>query len=886
MNRFIFWGLLFWITRGLSLGVAAQEDVDKGLKTKRVYETNRFVGEAPEMDGLLNDAVWDQVPWAGEFVQHEPDQKSPASYQTQFKILYDDKALYFAIQLEDDPALMSSLLARRDYFPGDWVEINIDSYGDRRTAYSFNISLSGTRGDEFVSQDGNSWNANWNPVWKGATARNEKGWTAEMMIPLSQLRFNGEASQTWGLQVLRRIYRLEERSSWQRISKESQGWVSQFGELRGLKNLKPKRTMEFLPYVVGGLDRGLAEPEDPFNDGEETIFEVGLDGKIGITNNLTLDFTLNPDFGQVEADPSEVNLTSFETFFSEKRPFFMEGSDIFHYRLTPAQTGGSFTSDSLFYSRRIGRRPGYSPSADFRDAPKRTRIIGAFKLTGKTKNGLSIGILDSVTAEEDARLSIDGVKSRSTIEPLTNYFAGRLQKDFHNGDTQIGGMITAVNRDIEDPHLEFMTEEAYAVGLDFSAYFKDRDYRLEANVLGSNLRGSEEAIGRVQNSSARYFQRPDNENATYNPNRTSLSGNGGSIRFSRTNNFDLRYETGVAWRSPGFEINDLGFMRNADQINQFTWVGYRKPHPFSVFENLSINANQWLDWDTGGNFLGAKANMNTHMTFRNKYSLSVGVTRTWEYTSNTELRGGPASVWPGNWNINMSASSDSRKKFYGSAGGNLTLGDSGSGDRDNIWLDFVLQATDAINMSISPSLSHNKPEMQYVGVTQFGEEARYLFGNLDQETASLTFRLNYAITANLTVQYYGSPFISKGRYNQFKHVISPKADAYRDRFHVFATDQVSHRPDSETYYIDENGDGDEDYHFGNPDFDVREFNSNLVLRWEFNPGSTIFLVWSQARSNYNSLGQELDYQEDLDQLFSSHPDNVVLLKISKWFSPR
>lgn len=878
------WGLLVSI---FIIQVAkAQDDVNKnGAVEKRSYQTQRLAGEAPVIDGRPDEAIWDQVPWEGDFVQHNPDQNKPPSWKTQFKVIYDDKALYFAFHMQDNPDETTSLLTRRDHFPGDWIEVNIDSYHDRRTAYSFTLSLSGTRGDEFISSDGNNWNSNWNPIWKGEAEVGEDGWTAEMMIPLSQLRFSPEASQTWGLQVQRRIYRLEERSTWQLIPKESQGWVSQFGELKGLDNLKTKRNIELLPYVVGGIDRREVQEGNPFTDGSETIFDGGLDGKVGVTNNLTLDFTINPDFGQVEADPSEVNLTSFETFFSEKRPFFIEGSDILDFRVAPAATGGPFTSDRLLYSRRIGRRPGYFPRGDYVDAPKRTSILGAFKLSGKTRNGLSIGILESVTAEEDAGVSLDGHEDRQVVEPLTNYFAGRLEKDFRNGDVQIGGMVTAVNRDIDDPHLDFMVEEAYAGGLDFSSYFKDRDYRLEANVLGSNLRGSEQALQRVQRSSARYFQRPDNDSADFDPNRTSLGGTAGSVRFTRTNNHDLMYQTGVAWRTPGFEINDLGFMRNADQINQFTWVGYRKRQPFSIFNNLSLNGNEWLDWDTSGNFLGARANVNGWAEFRNRYSANIGLTRTWEYTSNTELRGGPASKWPGNWNLNFSLNSDPRPKLQVGVGGSLEFGDSGSGDSNNFWLDVTFKATNALTLSLSPSVSHNQPEMQFVRGTSFGDAERYLFGSLDQETISFTFRADYAITPNLTVQYYGSPFVSNGRFNRFKRITQPTADSYRDRFSEFDSQQIAFDSALNSYHIDENRDGDTDYSIRNPDFDAREFNSNLVFRWEFSPGSTVYLVWSQVRSNFDPLGLDVSYSDNLDQLFSSHPDNVVLLKISKWFSP-
>ena len=479
----------------------------------RVYQTLRLAGDAPIIDGVPDDPVWAAVDWSSDFVQRDPKDGDPPAHQTRFKVLYDDDAIYFAFHMDDDPEQVTNMLARRDRFPGDWIEINIDSYGDHRTAFSFTLSLSGTRGDEFISNDGHDWDSSWDPVWTGAARVNGKGWTAESKIPLSQLRFSAAPEQTWGLQVQRRLFRLEERSTWQRIPKDVSGWVSRFGELRGIEDLKPKRRFELLPYGVVSGERFEAEADDPFTDGQEGELNLGLDGKIGITNNLTLDFTVNPDFGQVEADPSEVNLTEFETFFEEKRPFFIEGRNIYDLPLAPAITGGSFVRDNLFYSRRIGRPPTYWPDGDYVDMPQFTRILGAFKLSGKTANGLSVGLLDSLTSEEEARVDTGGESTRVTVEPLTNYFVGRLQQDYRGGDTQIGGMLTAVKRRIDQEHLDFMVEDAYTGGLDLSSYFANRDYRLEGSVIASQVRGSEEAIEEVQTSSARYYQRPDNESA-------------------------------------------------------------------------------------------------------------------------------------------------------------------------------------------------------------------------------------------------------------------------------------------------------------------------------------------------------------------------------------
>ena len=853
----------------------------------RIYQTTRVNGSRPVLDGRVDESAWDLVEWSGDFVEREPEEGDPPTAQTEFKLLYDDEALYFGFRMHDNPALVRSLLARRDWFPGDWIEVNIDSYHDFRTAFSFTLSLSGTRGDEFVSNDGNNWDTSWDPVWEGAANIDESGWTAEMRIPLSQLRFDGAPEQVWGLQVQRRIFREEERSTWQPIPKDVSGWVSNFGEIHGIQGIEPSRRIEIMPYSVGRAESFEKIEGDPFRDGSSTDVDFGLDGKIGLTSDLTVDFTINPDFGQVEADPSEVNLTAFETYFSERRPFFIEGADILRLPLAPAITGGHFTRDRLFYSRRIGKRPAYYPDLgddEFADVPENTSILGAFKLSGKTASGMSIGILESVTALERADVDGSGGKSQTAVEPSTNYFVGRVMQDFREGNTVVGAMMTAVNRNIEDQQLEFLRRSAYAGGLDLQHYFHDRDFRVEARVFGSHLRGSEEAIDLVQTSSARYFQRPDNDHTDYDTGRTTLGGSAGSLLLTRTgNNSSLMFQTGAAWRSPGFEINDIGFMRRADEINQSTWVGYTRRNPFSIFNRWQLNSNQWLNWDWGGNFLGASVNLNTNWEFRNRWGGYVGVTRSFEELSNTRLRGGPASRWPGATEASFNLWSDHSKDVRFSLGGWIHQGDEDYIDTWNGWVSLVVRPSNALQVRLNPSFMRNLREMQYVGTFEFDGSDRYLFGHLDQRTFSLTFRVDYCITPNLTVQYYGSPFISAGSYGAFKRITDPKASAYRNRFHIFTGNEIAHDEQSGVYTVDEDGDSTTDYEISDPDFNFRDFNSNLVVRWEYQPGSTLFIVWSQARSDFLSNGA-FDIGDDLGGLFRAHPHNVFLVKFNRWFS--
>jgi len=856
---------------------------------ERKYETRTYTtqraNDPPRMDGDLSDACWQQVDWGTDFVEWEPKEGDSPTRQTAFKILYDDANLYVAYRAYDDPREVDDLLARRDWFPGDWVEINIDSHNDKRTAFSFTSSVSGARGDEFVSEDGNNWDGNWDPVWELRSRIDDEGWTAEVRIPFSQLRFSEQEEQVWGIQVQRRLYRKEERSLWQPFSKDESGWVSRFGELRGIQGVRPPRRVEILPYAAADAMRGEAVPGDPFQDGSDNNVHAGVDGKLGVTGDLTLDFTVNPDFGQVEADPSEVNLSAFETFFSEKRPFFIEGSNILDYPIAPAVTGGSFTADNLFYSRRIGAAPHFHPDledGEYADVPGTSSIIGALKLSGKTAGGLSVGVLNSMVAREKAEIDDQGVRRQETVEPFTNYFVGRLQQEFDEGNTRFGGIVTAVNRDTGEPQLAALHRSAYTAGLDFRHEWARKSWYVAANATASRVAGDEKALFLTQTSSARYFQRPDNGHESVDTTRTSLAGQAGSLRLARAGGSGaFRFETGAAFRTPGFEINDMGYLRRADEINQFTWGQYSVRKPFAVFRRFSWNANQWLDWDFGGDLLDRQANTNFNTNFKNNWACGAGITHTWDITSNTVLRGGPSMRLAPATNAEAWVNTDQRKTVALGFGGSWSGEGSGSTTRYyDGWVDLFLQVTNTLRITVSPWYARGEPQLQYVTTRGYGG-GRYLLANLKQETGAVTLRLDYTITPNLTVQYYGSPFVSSGAYTQFKRVTAPKAEGYDDRFQTFTDDEIVR--DDDGYHVDEDGDGAVDYSFGNPDFNFRDFNSNLVLRWEYQPGSLLYLVWSQARSDFAPYGQ-FAFRSDLQDLFDTSPENIFLIKISKWFS--
>jgi len=849
---------------------------------KRSYMTAR-TDESLSIDGVLDESAWNRVEWSGDFVQYSPIEGEQPTGQTAFKVLYDDENLYLAYRaLDPEPEKMADILSRRDNFAGDWVEVNIDSYNDGRTAFSFTACLSGSQGDELISEDGENWNANWDPIWQHACRPCGDGWMAEVRIPLSQLRYNDEQEQTWGIQFQRRIHRIEERSCWQVIPRNESGWVSKFGELRGISGIPAQRQIELLPYVVGAGETYPAMAGNPFADGGDSRISGGLDGKIGITSDLTLDFTVNPDFGQVEADPSQVNLSAFETFFQEKRPFFIEGQSIFNLRICPSIAYGTHTGDRLFYSRRIGRGPQYR--ADWFeyghvDQPTNTSILGAFKLTGRTRSGVSVGILESVTAREQAQIELDGQRRRVTVEPQSNYFAGRLQKDLRGGDTRLGGMFTAVNRSIQDPEVEFLHEAAYAGALDFFHFLADRDYYVALNLMGSQVSGSEEAILATQTAPARYFQRPDNDRQEVDPTLTSLAGHAGSLRIGRSQG-DFVFEGGGAWRSPGFEINDLGYVRNTDEVNQFSYAGYNIRRPFGIFNSMSFNANQWLDFDFSGRNLYQAFNFNTNAQFRNNWRYGFSISRENERISNWELRGGPSMRMAGDYNLNLDVNGDYSKPIAGGAGAWFARIDDGLGGNHGFWMDFAWRISNALRLSINPSMSWRENGMQYVTTTSFENEARFLYGRIEQRTFDTEFRIDYSLTPNLTVQYYAAPFISAGAYDSYKRITDPMAARLEDRY-VTLGETVD--GDEYDYAVDEDGDGAADYHFDDRSFNIKDFNSNLVIRWAYSPGSSLYLVWSQARFGYLASG-DFQLQDDLRDLFDVEPHNVFLLKVNRWIN--
>ncbi|MCX6254729.1 MAG: DUF5916 domain-containing protein [Bacteroidia bacterium] len=853
---------------------------------KKQYKATR-ISTTPVINGILDDDSWQSGTWTDDFTQNEPYNGRPASQRTEFKILFDEDNLYVAIKAYDiSPDSIVNRLTRRDQADGDLVGIFVDSFHDLRTSFLFGVSSAGVKYDQMYTNDGQNQDGSWDPNWWVKTSINSEGWVAEMKIPFSQVRFEKNSGDVWGLNMARLYYRKNETDFWQPIPKDAPGLVHLFGELTGLEQIKPRKIFDVTPYAVAKTETFKAEPENPFlAKGKLSKLNGGIDAKIGVTNNMTMDLTINPDFGQVEADPSEVNLSAYETFFGEKRPFFIEGNNITNFGLGIGD--GGVGNDNLFYSRRIGRQPhGYPDLKDgwSADIPTRTTILGAAKLTGKTKNGLSLGFVEAMTAEEKAEIDTLGGRKFETVEPLTNYFVGRVQKDINDGKTIIGGILTSTNRDLDANLSDFMHKAAYTGGVDFTQYFKEKSWMFNLNTAFSLVEGSKKALENTQRSSARYFQRPDNNYTVLDTNRTSLAGSGGRMQVQKLNGH-WNFLGAVLWKTPGFETNDLGYIREADQILAVLAAGYNQWEPKWIYQRYNISADIYSVYNFGGDWVGEGFEWNANMNLKNFWSVWAGGNFTSSSLSTGMLRGGPMMKLPGTTNARIGFSTDYRKKLVFDVSANINRGYEKDSRDMNTSIGITYKPTNYISFNLSPGFNKSFSELQYVEQTNYNGNDRYIFASIDRKTINTSFRVNLNLSPNLTFQYWGQPFVATGKYYDYKYILDPMANSYRNRFQTYSESQISFDADNNLFNVDENNDETTDYGFDKRDFNVREFLSNLVIRWEYSPGSSVYLVWSQTRSSYNGSGN-LDFFSDLGDLFNTgdnKPHNVFLIKFSYRF---
>lgn len=837
---------------------------------KRVYQAVRLTGPPPRIDGRLDDPCWNLGRWAGHYRQREPNQGQPGSQPTELKVLYDDRNVYVAIRAFDSElASQPRLRGKRDEFIGDMVGVSFDSYFDHRTAFEFDVTSGGSKID-LLTSDGN-FDTSWNAVWDVKVGTEPGAWTAEFRIPLSQLRYADKPEQVWGMHSWRWINRRQEESNWQLIPLDNPGFVLSFGELRGLRDLPRARRLELLPYTLGRYATSAVEAGNPYRRGGDTDAEAGLDAKIGLASNFTLDATINPDFGQVEADPSVINLTTYETFFEERRPFFLEGKNILDFRLD---------DDLLFYSRRIGHRPTYDPpTSGFKDVPTSTRILGAAKVTGKAPGGLSVGVLYGLTDREEAHILEGGVERSQAVEPLTHYIVARVQQDYDRGRTVVGGMATATVRELGEPALAFLPERAFTAGADVKHRWNDRSCYLDARVVGSQVEGDPAAISALMRNPVHNYQRPGATHLGVDPMATRLSGSGGLLEVGKDNNGRWLYHAAVDWRSPGLELNDLGFLSVADRLEERTWLRYVVTEPGAHVRRYNIDFDQRRTYDFHGTRLQDMVGMDGGPTFNRNWSLWGHAGYFTELVDTRVLRGGPALLMPRRMDAGVEISSDSSKEFRYWLQFETERSLDGGSRKTEIKPGITVRLFNIVNVEAEVSYATNLDDFQYAGTATTGSAHRYLMGRMDQNTLRTTLRFDINFTPQLSLTYFGSLFASTGSFSDLKLVTRPLAARYEDRFRRIDA-RTAYDPAADSYSIADSG---LNFDFKNPDFALREFKSNFVLRWEYRPGSILYAVWTQNRDDTRRLG-DFSAGSEYRRLFGAHPDNTFLLKISYWFN--
>jgi hypothetical protein len=817
--------------------------------------------EAPVIDGREDDAVWQHAQLIDSFRQSAPSEDKAPSFRTTAKVAYDDRYLYVFVRAYDPhPDSIIALLSRRDvHTQSERLKVIIDSYHDRRTGYEFAVNPLGVRRDTFTFNDEIE-DDSWDGVWDVATRVDSAGWTAEFRIPFNQLRFAPQGDLTMGFGISRDIARLNERDSWPMYRKSKPGIASQLGELSGLRGLGTPRHLEILPYVVTknvtyasvatATDTGFARRQE---------FAAGADIKYGVTSNLTLDATVNPDFGQVESDPATLNLSNFETYYGERRPFFVEGTGIFRFDINCPM----MTCSGLFYSRRIGRQPQLTDAVP--GSATTTEIIGAAKLTGRLSGGLNMGFLEAATTPE---YNHDG----STSEPRTNYLATRLIQENRDGTSAVGLMATAVNRSLDTWTAPYLRSDAYTGGVDYRYRTADRKYELKAYVAGSYVAGSDSAMDYTQLSSTHNYQRPGS-GLVYDSTRTSLTGDAEKVEFSKIGGGAFRYYTGISRVSPGFEINDMGYLQVAGKqaISNWFWVEYHEPRSF--YRSLFAYFSQLAGWTTEGLSIAymnaATMRLGADVELKNSWMVHLGVTgdNLMDNYDDRKARGGPALFHHPVLDWEGSIAGDPRWHAVPSlafSGYSASNGHSHGYGLDPQVL-FTFSSSLAVTLGLHYDLGVNYAQWfnNYYPLT---DSAVYTFATLHQNTASATIRFDATFTPKISLQFYAQPYISDGQYTNWRYLAEPRSKDFATQFQPYTM--------ADSAASDHN-------------FTYQQLNVNTVFRWEYRRGSSLYVVWTHGRSAEPAGQQYTGFTPgtDVNAMFSAHPMNTFLIKISYWLSP-
>ena len=858
------------------------------------------------IDGKLDEAAWAAATPIGDLTQSTPNEGKAPTEKTEVRVLYDDAAIYIGARMFDSQGKkgVHAILTRRDQLmtdgslTSDKIAFVFDPFHDKNTRMWFEVNPLGVKGDHANGDD------SFDPVWDVGTTIDSLGWTAEFRIPLSQLRFSRDKSQIWGMQVWRTIDRLNEQDMWAFWRSNEFGGPAYFGTLEGMTIASVPRQIEVVPYATSRAKMDRVPSSDPYHSDREMLYRAGADFKLNVTSNLTLDATVNPDFGQVEVDPAVVNLSVFETTFSEKRPFFISNSQYFSNGGFSCYFCSNVSSLNLVYTRRIGRSPQLAglvgSRAQFMDATDATTILGAAKVTGRTKGGLTVGLMDAVTNSETAKFRLDGSTQdqQQEIEPLSNYFIGRVRKDYRGGSTRIGTIATMVNRSLDNlDERQRLRKRANALGFDIDHRWKNREYSFNLQTAFTNIAGDTAAIRRAQESSARYYQRFGRDETSdglfstnYDPTRKSLYGYGFYTRLAKeTGNWLL--ETTQNWRSPGFEANDMGVLSRADYKWMLANVArqWTTPGSWYRFVWLSTGAQQQFNYE--GDRTDSEIHSNISATLKNYWNVGVFNIYHPSFFDERLTRGGPTVRHYGYNMFSGNVSGDSRKAIVWGANVNFIRPvDTNEGGRQSYSPSLTIKPTASTTLSIGPSYDHDFTAQQFV--TSFKDAntpagfggTRYVFARLEQKTFSVDTRINATFTPTLTLQLFAQPFLASGHYTSFKEFAKPRSGdmIYYGRDNGSTVAKQTDASGAISYRIDPDGNGlAAPFTVDNPDFNFRSLRGTAVMRWEYRPGSTLFFVWTQERDGFDTFGN-FDFNRDRSALFRDRPTNVFQVKATYW----
>jgi hypothetical protein len=888
--------------RGQSTPAPAANQVGKSRSDPRPSVVASPRRDPVAIDGRLTENAWQAATPITELHQQTPDEGKAPSERTEVRILFDDAAIFIGARMFDSAGAsgVRKQLVRRDQLlddnASDKIAIVLDPYHDRQTRVWFELNPLGVKGDHLNGDP------SFDPVWEGAASVDSLGWSAEFRIPLSQLRFPRDSVQTWGFQIWRTLARRNEFDMWAFWRNNESGGPAYFGTITGLTLAQQPRQLELLPYVVSKSRFALPTAGDPFRDKQEMSARVGGDLKYNITSSFTLDATVNPDFGQVEVDPAVVNLSDFETTFEEKRPFFVANSGAFSFGGLSCFFCSNVSSLNVFYSRRIGRAPqlgGFTRSqAAFADVPDATTILGAAKITGRTKGGLELAVLEALTNNVMARyVTVPGAPVlEREVEPRTNYFVGRVRQDLRAGDTRVGLITTLTNRFMSDStERSRLRSSAQLVGTDVRHFWSKRTYSFWGQLAVTNVAGDTAAIRRTQLTSAHYFQRPDRVatsdgifDIAYDPTRTSLQGYGFYARLAKESG-DWLWETAQNWRSPGFEVNDIAALGRTDYKWMQASVLRQWTQPGRWYRNAAmiVGGQQQLNYD--GDRTDLQGEIWGRVTFPNYISTNGFIMHHPPTYDQLRTRGG---VVVQNSGFNLASgyvSGDSRKRVYWEAGGDYAKDITDDGWAGSGFGSLIIKPRENIRLSLGPSYSRNIEPKQFVTnipdatATAFGG-LRNVFAELDQHSLSMNTRLNATFSPTLTLELFAQPFLASGHYYDLKQYAAPRTGDVL----LFGRDigtlveERNARGALENYRVDPDAGGPaSEFTVGNPDFNIRSLRGTAVMRWEYRPGSTLFFVWTQERSGQDAFG-DFDFRRDRSALFRDRPINVFQVKASYW----